>query len=67
MDLPRTQYAKSDGVNVAYQVVGNGPFDLVLVPGSVSHIELRWRVSTWARSDLRFEGARRHFAQGRAG
>jgi pimeloyl-ACP methyl ester carboxylesterase len=49
VDPPRTQYAKSDGVNVAYQVAGDGRFDVVLVPGSVSHIELGWRVPTWAR------------------
>ena len=49
MDTPRTQYAKSDGVNVAYQIVGEGPFDLVLVPGSVSHVELGWRIPTWGR------------------
>src|SRR3954470_19540690 len=37
-----TQYAKSDGVSVAYQVVGDGPTDLILVPGFVSHVEMAW-------------------------
>ena len=38
-----TQYAKTaDGVHIAYQIAGNGPFDLVAVPGYVSHIELAW-------------------------
>src|SRR3954463_3578942 len=37
-----TQYAKSDGVSVAYQVVGDGPHDLILVPGFVSHVEVAW-------------------------
>jgi pimeloyl-ACP methyl ester carboxylesterase len=42
MVTPRTQYAKSGDVNIAYQVVGEGPLDLVLVPGFVSHLELDW-------------------------
>src|SRR5918999_2132077 len=41
--MPReTRYAKSGNVNVAYQVVGEGPFDLVYVPGWISNIELMW-------------------------
>ncbi len=39
---PETQYAKSGDVHVAYQVLGDGPIDLVIVPGWVSHIELVW-------------------------
>jgi class 3 adenylate cyclase len=39
---PETRYARSGDVNVAYQVVGEGPFDFVFVPGSVSHVELGW-------------------------
>lgn len=35
-----THYADSDGVNIAYQVHGDGPTELVLVPGFVSHVEL---------------------------
>ncbi len=42
MNVPETRYASSDGVNIAYQVVGSGPFDLVYVPGWVSNIELMW-------------------------
>ena len=34
-----TKYAKSGDVSIAYQVVGDGPLDLVLVPGIVSHVE----------------------------
>jgi pimeloyl-ACP methyl ester carboxylesterase len=33
------RYAKSDGVNIAYEIRGDGPFDLVYVPGWVSHLE----------------------------
>jgi len=37
------RYAKTvDGLYIAYEVVGDGPFDLVFVPGFVSHLELRW-------------------------
>jgi pimeloyl-ACP methyl ester carboxylesterase/class 3 adenylate cyclase len=47
-DLPETHYAKSGDVNIAYQVTGQGPFDLVYVPGYVSHLELHWRIPTLA-------------------
>jgi pimeloyl-ACP methyl ester carboxylesterase len=40
--VPETRYAKSADVNIAYQVVGDGPFDLVYVPGWVSNIALVW-------------------------
>ena len=42
MERPRVRYARSGDVNIAYQVVGDGPFDLVLVPGFVSHLDLDW-------------------------
>jgi class 3 adenylate cyclase len=42
--MPETQYAQSEGVNIAYQVVGDGPVDLVYVPGWVSHVELAWEL-----------------------
>ena len=39
--LPETRYALSGDVNLAYQVMGNGPVDIVMVPGFMSHIEFR--------------------------
>ncbi|MDQ3671270.1 MAG: adenylate/guanylate cyclase domain-containing protein [Actinomycetota bacterium] len=36
------RYARSGAVNIAYQVTGDGPFDLVLVPGFFSHLEIDW-------------------------
>jgi pimeloyl-ACP methyl ester carboxylesterase len=40
---PQTRYAKTtDGVHIAYHVVGTGPFDLVYVPGWVSNVEMMW-------------------------
>jgi hypothetical protein len=41
---PETRYALSGDVHIAYQVIGDGPFDLVLVPGFVTHMELQWRL-----------------------
>jgi pimeloyl-ACP methyl ester carboxylesterase/DNA-binding CsgD family transcriptional regulator len=46
---PDTRYAKSGSVNIAYQVVGSGELDLVLVPGFVSHVEVGWEEPTFAR------------------
>jgi DNA-binding SARP family transcriptional activator/pimeloyl-ACP methyl ester carboxylesterase len=40
--LPRTRYAERGGIHIAYQVVGSGPYDIVLVPGFVSHVERIW-------------------------
>ena len=37
--LPETRYARSGDVSIAYQVLGDGPRDLVFVPGIVSHVE----------------------------
>lgn len=42
-------YARSGDVNIAYQVTGEGPFDLVLVPGFFSHLEIDWEHPEHAR------------------
>lgn len=48
--MPKTQYALSTGgVNIAYQVLGQGPLDLVFVMGWVSHLEYFWREPSFAR------------------
>jgi len=44
----QTRYVKKDGVNIAYQVHGEGPTDLILVPGWVSHVEYAWEVEQYA-------------------
>jgi class 3 adenylate cyclase len=41
---PETRYARSGDVSIAYQVVGDGPFDVVFVPPGTSHVELGWEV-----------------------
>ncbi len=42
VDPPPTRYAKGPEGDIAYQVVGDGPMDLVVVPGWISHIDLQW-------------------------
>jgi pimeloyl-ACP methyl ester carboxylesterase/class 3 adenylate cyclase/DNA-binding CsgD family transcriptional regulator len=46
---PRTRYARNGDVSIAYQVVGDGPIDLVHAPGSVSHLEYAWEEPVFAR------------------
>jgi class 3 adenylate cyclase/pimeloyl-ACP methyl ester carboxylesterase len=46
---PKTRYARSCGLNIAYQVTGEGAFDLVYVPGFVSNVELSWEEPLFAR------------------
>src|SRR5437763_16822330 len=41
VDAP-IHYAQSGDVNIAYQVTGDGPFDLVLVPAFYSHLDNVW-------------------------
>lgn len=53
---PVTRYAKNGGVNIAYQVVGDGPLDLVLVPGFVSHLDLAWENPGWRHIFKRLAG-----------
>lgn len=47
-ELPETHYARSGQVNIAYQIVGNGPVDLVFVMGWVSHLDYFWAEPTFA-------------------
>jgi hypothetical protein len=50
---PQTRYAASGDVNIAYQVLGDGPIDLVFVPGFVSHLDLQWADPRIARFERR--------------
>src|SRR6478752_3186966 len=43
------QYAHSVGADIAYQIVGDGPRDLVFVPGWISNLELVWELREYAR------------------
>ena len=42
-EVPETRYAKSGDVHIAYQVLGDGPIDLLFVPGFVSNVEATWQ------------------------
>jgi pimeloyl-ACP methyl ester carboxylesterase len=49
MPAPETVYAKSGKYHIAYQVFGDGPFDLVMIPGFMSHLEMWWEQPITAR------------------
>ncbi len=48
-DLPETRYAKAGDLSIAYHVFGDGPVDIVLIPGLASHIEMLWELPQWRR------------------
>jgi hypothetical protein len=39
LGMPETRYAHSGDISIAYQTMGHGPLDIVIVPGSISHVE----------------------------
>lgn len=49
MNIPETKFTQSGDVSIAYQVVGDGPLDLVVVPGFVSHLEHAWEDPSYTR------------------
>ena len=63
-NVPETRYAKRGDTFIAYQVMGEGPFDLVFVPGFISHVEMHmempltakffWRLASFCRL-IRFD------------
>jgi hypothetical protein len=42
--LPKTKYARSGEVRVAYQISGDGPIDVIWAPGTMSHLDLDWEI-----------------------
>jgi class 3 adenylate cyclase len=57
MSTTETRYAKTaDGAHIAYQVSGEGPLSVVVVPGFVSHVELVWDVPLFVGPFLRWLG-----------
>jgi class 3 adenylate cyclase/acetyl esterase/lipase len=44
-----TRYARSGEAHIAYQTVGSGPVDLILLPGAFSHVEHQWEEPSFAR------------------
>lgn len=49
MTTPETRYARSGDSCIAYQVLGNGPVDLVVVPGFISNLDLQWEDPGYSR------------------
>lgn len=45
----KIQYVDNDGVSIAYQVIGQGPADLLFIAGFVSHLEVSWETPDYAR------------------
>jgi class 3 adenylate cyclase/predicted esterase len=52
--MPQTQYARSGDMNIAYQVVGDGPIDITIVPGSISHLEVVYELPNVIKNVQRF-------------
>jgi class 3 adenylate cyclase len=52
-DLPTTKYAKNGDVHLAYQVLGQGPLDIVLIESWVTHVEAFWELPDVARQRRR--------------
>jgi len=49
-EIPETRFTRAGEVDIAYQVVGSGTqFDLVFVPGWMSHLEVMWELPEFAR------------------
>lgn len=53
MALPETRYAKSSDIRIAYQVIGNGPLDLVFVPGFISNLDAQWEDPGFSQTSYR--------------
>ncbi len=48
-EIPEVHYARSGEINIAYQVIGDAPLDLVFVMGWISHLEYFWTEPSFAR------------------
>jgi class 3 adenylate cyclase len=46
---PPTKYAQSGDISIAYQITGDGPLDLIVTPGHVSHLDHAWEEPSFAR------------------
>ena len=47
--LPETRFTQSGEISIAYQVMGDGPLDLLIVPGFISHLEQAWEDPAYSR------------------
>lgn len=48
-EIPEVRYAESGEGAIAYQVLGEGPIDIVVTPGFVSHLDLQWTMPSYTR------------------
>ena len=56
-DVPETRFTRVDGLDIAYQVIGNATeLDLVFVPGWVSNLEVMWELPEFAHFLDRLKG-----------
>jgi pimeloyl-ACP methyl ester carboxylesterase len=51
---PETLYARSGDVSIAYQIIGDGPIDLVMAPGWIFHLEVVWEEPSFEQMLRRF-------------
>jgi hypothetical protein len=58
--VPETKYVKSGDVHIAYAVLGQGPIDLIFIPGWVTHFELAWENPHQSRFLRRLASFSRH-------
>ncbi|MGB7860357.1 MAG: adenylate/guanylate cyclase domain-containing protein [Acidimicrobiia bacterium] len=49
LNVPEVRYAHTGGGSIAYQVFGEGPTDIVVTPGFVSHLDLQWTMPSYTR------------------
>src|SRR3974390_1344109 len=64
---PEVHYAKNNGVNLAYQVLGDGPNDLLFVPGFASNLTWNWQLPSYAHLLRRLSGFSRLIVMDRRG
>ncbi|HEU5279258.1 MAG TPA: adenylate/guanylate cyclase domain-containing protein [Gaiellaceae bacterium] len=49
MSAPSVQYADSDGIHIAYRVIGDGPLDLVHIAGAITNLDVLWEMAEYRR------------------
>ena len=50
VSAPPIQYAANGDIHIAYQVLGDGPLDLVFVAGAITNLEVLWEMSDYRRA-----------------
>jgi pimeloyl-ACP methyl ester carboxylesterase/DNA-binding winged helix-turn-helix (wHTH) protein len=48
-DAPPIRYARSGDIHIAYRVYGAGPRDIVMIPGTLAHLEVFWAIPSYQR------------------